>query len=82
MLGGSQLLEFPIAIGWAECSTVALLDSSATHCFLSERIVQLANLHLNMSARLDIYPEDGEQWACLVLAHKVRVTFAPMVVKC
>ena len=79
-LGGAQLLELPIAIGWAECPAVALLDSGATHCFLSEWVAQLANLHLDTSSRLDVCLEDGEQWTCLGVAHKVRVTFAPGVV--
>ena len=35
-----------------------------------------------MSARLDIHLEDGEQWACLGVACKVHVTFAPGVVQC
>ena len=60
-LGGAQLLELPAAIGRAECPAVALLNSGATHCFLSERITQLANLHLDMSARLDFCLADGEQ---------------------
>ena len=81
-LCGAQLLELPIAIGWAECPAVALLDSGATHFFLSERVAQLANLHLDTSARLDVCLEDGEQRACLGVAHEVRVAFAPGVVKC
>ena len=76
-LGAAQLLELPVAIGWAECPAVALLDSGATHCFLSEWITQLAYLHLDMSTRLDVCLADGEQWACLGVAHKVRVTFVP-----
>ena len=81
-LGGAQLLELPIAIGWAECPVVALLDSGATHCFFSERVAQLANLHLDISARLDVRLADREQRACFGVARKVRVTFAPGVVQC
>ena len=79
-LAGAQLLEIPIAIERAECPAVALLNSGATHCFLSEQIAQLANLHLDMSARLDIHLVEGEQWACLGVARKVHVAFAPGVV--
>ena len=57
--GGAQLLELPVAIGRAECPTMALLNRGATHCFLNEWVAQLANLHLDMSARLDIHLEDG-----------------------
>ena len=81
-LGGAQLLELLIAIGQAECPAVALLGSSATHCFLSKWIAQLANLHLHTSSRVDIYLADGEQRACLGVAHKVCVTFSPGVVQC
>ena len=35
-----------------------------------------------MSARLDVCLEDGEQWACLEVAHKGHVTLAPGVVQC
>ena len=79
-LGGAQLLELPIAIGRAECPAVALLDSGATHCFLSERVAKLANLHLDTSSRLNVRLADGEQRACLGVACKIRVTFAPGVV--
>ena len=34
-LGSAQLLEIPIAIGRAECPALALLDSGASHYFLS-----------------------------------------------
>ena len=81
-LGVAQLLELPVAIGWAECYAVALFTSGATHCFLSEWIAQLASLHLDMSARLDVHLADGEQWACLGGPRKVHVTFASGIVKC
>ena len=45
-------------------------------------MAQLANLHLEMSAGVDIHLMDGEQWASLGVAHKVCVTFAPGVVQC
>ena len=81
-LGGAQLLELPIAVGQTECPTVALLDRGATHCFLSKQIAQLANLHLDTSSRLDIHLVDGEQRACLGVAHKIRITFAPGLLQC
>ena len=68
--------------GLAECPAVALLDCHATHCFLSERIAQLANLHLDTNARLDVYMGGGEHRACLGVACKVHVTFAPGVIQC
>ena len=61
---------------------MALLDSGATHYVLSKQIAQLAGLPLDMDARLDIYLADGEQWACLGLAHKVYVTFALGIIQC
>ena len=81
-LGGGQLLKLPIAIGWAECPTVAQPNSGAAHCFLSEWITRLANLHIGTSAKLDICLVDREQWACLGVACKVCVTFAPGIVQC
>ena len=79
-LGNAQLLELPIAIGQAECPALVLLDSGATHCFLSEWITKLAGLHLDTSFRLDVYVPDGEQRVCLGVAHKVHITFAPGIV--
>ena len=56
------------------------LDSGTTHCFLSEWITQLADLHMDTRARLNVYLADGEKWACFSVAYKVHVTFAPGVV--
>ena len=81
-LGDAQLLDLPIAIGWAEYPAVALLASGATHCFLSEQIAQLANLQLNTSVRLDMNLVNGEQWVCLVVAHEVHVTSAWGNIQC
>ena len=75
-----QLLELPIAIGWEECHTMELLNIGATHCFLGEWIAQLANLHLDISSRLDVCLVDREQWASLGVACKVHVNFAPGIV--
>ena len=77
---GDQLLELPIAIGWGECHTMEVLNISATHCFLGARIAQLANLHLDISSRLNVCLVDKEQWACLGVACKVHVNFAPGIV--
>ena len=79
-LGSVRMLELPVVIGRLECPAVALFDIVATHCFLSERLAQLSNLYLDMSARLDIHLSDGEQCACPGVACKVGVTFASGIV--
>ena len=81
-LGGSQLLELPIAIGLADCPVVALLDSGATHCFLSEWITQLASLNLVTRARLDVQLADRKQLTCLGVACKFRAAFGPRIIQC
>ena len=64
----------------AHCNSCISKVIDATHCFLSKQITQLVNLHLKMSARLEINLVDEEQWACLGVAHKVHVAFSPEIV--
>ena len=55
---------------------MALVDSGALHCFLSEGLACAACLVLDTSARLHIGMADGELRASLGLAHNIKVYFA------
>ena len=61
---------------------MALLDSNATHCFLSEQITLLTGLYLDMSSTLDVTLADGEQPACSVVAGKAHTVFSRGFLQC
>lgn len=78
---GEQLLELACTIGRARRQCVALVDSGASHCFLSAAVATTAGLRLDTSQRLSVRMADGELRASLGLARNVRVEFAPGVVQ-
>ena len=56
-----------------------LVDSGASHNFLSERVTLAAGLCVGHSCHLNVKLVDSEQRASLGLACGVQVTFAPGV---
>ena len=46
---GASLLELDVTVGEKGHACVALVDSGASHCFLSERVARLAGLVLDTS---------------------------------
>ena len=83
MAGQHELLELDL---WFSGGTghaapgLTLVDSGASHNFLSERVALAAGLCVDCSCHLNIKLADGEQRASLGLARGVQVTFAPGVV--
>ena len=60
---------------------MALVDSGASHCFLSERVAQAAELVLDTDKRLSVRMADGELRSSVGLARQVAVQLAPGVVQ-
>ena len=83
MAGQHELLELDL---WFNGGTghatpgLTLVDSGASHNFLSERVGLAAGLFVDRSCHLNVKLVDGEQHASLGLAHGVQVTFTPGVV--
>ena len=84
MAGQHELLELNL---WFSGNTghaapgLTLVDSGASHNFLSERVALAAGLCVDCSCYLNVKLVDGEQCASLGLARGVQVTFAPGVVQ-
>ena len=66
-------------MGRAQPKCVALVDSGASHCFLSATVAREAGLVLDASQRLSVHMADGKLPASQGLARNVRVEFAPGV---
>ena len=83
MAGQPELLElnlwFSGGIGYVTPG-MTLIDSSASHNFLSERVSWAVGLCIDCSFNLNVKLADGEQRASLGLACRVQVTFAPVIV--
>ena len=83
MAGQHELLELDL---WFSGGTghaapgLTLVDSVASHNFLSERVALAAGLCVDCSCHLNVKLADREQRASLGLAHGVQVTFASGVV--
>ena len=56
---------------------VALVDSGASHCFLSATVAREAGLVLDTSQCLQVRMADGKLCASQGLARNVQVEFAP-----
>ena len=83
MAGQYELLEMNL---WFSGGTghgtpdLNLVDSGASHNFLSERVALAAGLCVDCSYHLNVKLADGKQYASLGLARGVQVTFEPGVV--
>ena len=66
-------------MGRAQRKCVVLIDSGASHCFLSATVAREAGLVLDTSQQLSVHMADGELHASQGLARNVRVEFAPGV---
>ena len=75
----SSLLELEVRLGAARHGSVALVDSGASHCFLSATVAHAAGITWDASAQLSVRLADGESRACLGLARAVTVEFLPNV---
>ena len=60
---------------------LTLIDSSASHNFLSEKAVATAQLPIDKMCKLNVQLANGEIRASLGLSHAVRITFAPGMVQ-
>ena len=78
---GASLLELRIDVGEAAHTCVALVDSGASHCFLSDRVAQAAGLVLDTGTKLSVRMADGELRSSVGLARHVAVCLAPGVVQ-
>ena len=65
---GASLLELKIAVGQAAHPCVALVDNGASHCFLSDRVAQAAELVIDTDKRLSVCMADGELRSSVGLA--------------
>ena len=70
---GEQLLELECTVGHAQQKCVALIDSGASHCFLSATAARAAGLVLDTSHRLQVHMTDGELHASQGLTRNVQV---------
>ena len=64
-------------MGHAQRKCVALIDSGASHCFLSATVAREAGLVLDTSQHLQVCMADDKLHASQGLAHNVQVEFAP-----
>ena len=58
-----------------------MIDSGASHKFLSEKVAVAAQLPIDRICKLNIWLADGETRARLGLARAFCITFAPVVVQ-
>ena len=68
-------------MGCAQHNCLALVDISASHCFLLVVLSRAAGLVLDTSQCLQVCMADGELRASQGFAHDVQVEFAPGVVQ-
>ena len=68
-------------MGCAQHKCVALIDSGASHCFLSATVAREAGLVLDTSQCLQVSMADDKLHASQGLARNVRVEFAPGVMQ-
>ena len=78
---GEQLLELECTVGRAQHKCVALMDSGASHCFLSATVARKSGLVLDTSQCLQVRMVDGELRASQGLTHNGQVEFAPGVMQ-
>ena len=82
MVGQHKLLEVDLLFGGGlghRISGLSLIDSGASHNFLSKQISLAAGLCVDHSCSLNVKLVDGEKCASLGAARGVQVTFAPGV---
>ena len=70
---GGQLLELDVSVGDARYPAVALVDSGASHCFVTEHVARKAGVTWDTSAQLFVRLADGEWRACLGVARNMRL---------
>ena len=57
---GKQLLELECTVGRAQHKFIALVDSGASHCFLSATVASAAGLMLDTNQNLQLHMADGK----------------------
>ena len=91
MVGGTQgaselhkLLELDLWFGSNNgpiSQGLILIDSGASHNFLSEKVAVAAQLPIDRMCKLNVWLVNGETHVILGLARAVHITFAPRVVQ-